>query len=157
MTARDRRNFLRVPFAGEVHCQWAARGSGPAVCTDVSHGGLSLAVDRPLQPGQFVLLTFAPAGLLTEPVELKAHVVWNQQADGHGHVAGLRVYHDEPEAVYALSDLVYAAALSAHGHPAARGRADSRPVGLAGNSAGPVRVCEYRGFRFWHPAATAVT
>jgi hypothetical protein len=102
----DQRQFARVPFTGAVTYRYEPDHEGTAMCTDVGRGGLCLHLGRYLRPGRRVMLSVAgPDG---EPLELKARVAWCRATPGSRLFAtGVRVYHDEPQSLGALSTMVH--------------------------------------------------
>jgi hypothetical protein len=62
---------------------------------------------RYLRPGRFMMLEVADPADCQEPVELKGRVVWCRAAsDPCMFVAGVHVFHDDPQSVEALVRLV---------------------------------------------------
>jgi hypothetical protein len=110
----DRRRFLRVPLACEVHYDIAGTGPGHTRSENVSRGGLSLRLREPAETGAPSLLAIGrPGGW----AELKARVTWRHHAGDGEYLAGLRVYHDEPEVLDVMSWLVHQGMLHRLGKP----------------------------------------
>lgn len=107
----DERTFVRVQFETSVHCASDDGHVGAGITGDVSRGGLSLHLGRYLRPGRLVLLRVSePAA--AAPLELKGEIAWCRPEGPAGAFrAGVRVIHDEPEAIEGLSRLVHAAVL----------------------------------------------
>lgn len=102
----DQRQFARVPFTGAVTYRYEPEHEGTAMCTNVGRGGLSLELGRYLRPGKYVMLSVSGAD--GEPLELKARVAWCRALPGSRlFAAGVRVYHDEPQSLQALSRMVH--------------------------------------------------
>lgn len=132
-TRKDQRHFARAPFAGTISYCYGHSETGQATCLDVGHGGARLILGRYLRPGRHVLLALALDSEGEKLVELKARVAWCRPAgEPHTFIAGVYIFHDEPEVSAALSELLYEAlrrlgwvqpvAASAFARPAVTGR-----------------------------------
>ncbi len=105
-TMNDQRRFARVPFTGAVTYRYEPECDGTAMCADVSRGGMCLHLGRYLRPGKHVMLD--AVALDGEPLELKAHVAWCRAIPGsHTFATGVRVYHDEPQSMSAMTAMVH--------------------------------------------------
>ncbi|MBI5093153.1 MAG: PilZ domain-containing protein [Candidatus Hydrogenedentes bacterium] len=121
--ALDQRRFTRVPHRGDVSYRYAANDAATAVCVDVSHGGVCLAMGRYLRPGRFVLLAFTTAADSDSTVELKAQIVWCRPTDEpHVFQAGVNIFHDEPDVSVIMSELLYQALVNGGHIEAGKGR-----------------------------------
>ena len=109
----EQRHYSRVPYHKSVHYRHGVAIGGSAVCTDVGLGGLNLRVGRYLRPGTLLMVTFNESTSDGAPLQLKGRIAWCRGADGYHFAAGLRVFHDEPESVTALTRLAAKAASNA--------------------------------------------
>jgi len=103
----QRRRFARIPIAGTVHYICAPNDGGVGTWQDVGRGGACIRLDRNLRPGRHVLLSVKLGSKSDIYVELKGKVAWSRPTGSNGpFVAGLRFFHDAPEAGSALSELI---------------------------------------------------
>ncbi|GMV99356.1 MAG: hypothetical protein AMXMBFR84_04950 [Candidatus Hydrogenedentota bacterium] len=107
-TIQDNRRFGRYPLNGNVYFETDGE-RGSARCADVGRGGLSIILTNPLPEGSRIRLEVsAPGGPAPAP-EFKGKVTWCQASEyGAGYEAGIRVYHDDMDAVAGLSALLHA-------------------------------------------------
>ncbi len=104
----DERRFARVPFLGRVQFVYGASRKGVAQVNDVGRGGLRVRMGRYLRPGTKLMVSVPLEGSNHRTVELKSEVVWCRRETGDLEFsAGLRVYYDAPEALDAISEVMY--------------------------------------------------
>lgn len=106
----EQRRFRRAPLSGTARYRYAPGYEGAATVENVGLGGFGLRLGRYLRPGTLMLLS-----LSDEPLQLKGRVTWCRGARNHEFVAGLRVFHDDPETTQALTQLVAWASLESDG------------------------------------------
>lgn len=106
--ASDRRTFTRVRFEHGVKWRTQSGEHGKATVRDVGRGGLCLSLNRGFWPDSPLRITFEDVPHRQAPVELEARTAWCRTV-ADGFLTGLRVVHDEPEALAAVSEVFYAA------------------------------------------------
>lgn len=74
MSSSQRRIHERVPAQFDVAFTHAGEASG-GVGLNVSQRGMFIATDRPVPPGEEVLLEFTPPGR-SQPLSVRAQVAW---------------------------------------------------------------------------------
>jgi hypothetical protein len=100
---RNKRLFARLPFTGQVSYRLGAAEAGNATCCNIGRDGMCLVLNRKLPMGTLLLLNWSDAR-----AEFKARITWSEDTLHPGvYTAGLRVLHDEPDSVAAMSDLLY--------------------------------------------------
>jgi len=120
----EERRFARVPYLGRVQFVYGAGQKGSAKANDVGRGGLRVRMGRYLRPGTKLMVQIPMGDSGEKAVELKSEVVWCRREPGHlDFGAGLRVYYDAPEALDAISEVMYYAlfdqgGLKNNGNPA---------------------------------------
>jgi len=140
---QDERTFYRIACQNKVKYAYENNQYGKGICTELGRGGMRLVMGRYLRPGRFVLVTVAgPSG---STYEFKATVVWSRPGDEpNTFEAGVRIYHDEPESMDQMSELMLGAVLSQ-----AR-----RPKAPEGPAPAP-RACRFRSLV--HPFAATLS
>lgn len=104
----DERRFARVPYRGQVQFECGAGSKGSALAGDVGRGGMRVRMGRYLRPGTKLMITISLAGSKKKTIELKSEVVWCRRGPGQLEFdAGIRVYYDAPEALEAISEVMY--------------------------------------------------
>jgi len=104
----DERRFARVPYLGRLQFVYGAGRKGSARVNDVGRGGLRVRMGRYLRPGTNLMVSIPMANSEKHTVELKSEVIWCRREPGHLEFsAGLRVYYDAPEALEAISEVMY--------------------------------------------------
>ena len=104
----DQRRFFRVPYAGVVRYWYAPDEDGTAKCCDVGQGGVCLSLGRYLRPGRRVMLSVSGPEASTTGAEFKGEVVWCRPAATPCiFLAGVRVWHDDPETPDTLASMVH--------------------------------------------------
>jgi hypothetical protein len=112
----EERQFARVPYLGRVQFVYGAGQKGSAHANDVGRGGLRVRMGRYLRPGTKLMVTIPMENSEEKSVELKSEVIWCRRERGHMDFgAGLRVYYDAPEALDAISEVMYYALLDQGG------------------------------------------
>jgi c-di-GMP-binding flagellar brake protein YcgR len=103
----DRRRYERRPLAAPIEVLDAESGQLVGLLADISSGGMMLRTDRPLPPGQKLLLTMAVASDGDgPPTVIEATVRWCEpDLDPATHVAGLRFEGHTPPAGVLVEDL----------------------------------------------------
>ena len=85
-----------------------AGSKGSAQEGDVGRGGMRVRMGRYLRPGTKLMITISLEGSNEQTVELKSEVVWCRRGPGQLEFdAGIRVYYDAPEALEAISEVMY--------------------------------------------------
>lgn len=103
----DSRRFTRVPFSRTVAYRCGENDTGLGSCGNVSRTGLGLRLGRYLRPGRRMVVSFDKTET-GAPAEVKAHVVWcRPTAEPDVFEVGIRVFHDTPEVVHVLSDMLH--------------------------------------------------
>lgn len=100
---QNNRQFVRLPFAGQVQYRYGAVEAGKASCCNIGRDGLGLLMGRYLRPGTLIMLQWSDGR-----AEFKARVAWctpTNRADIF--LTGLRVLHHEAESVSMMSELLY--------------------------------------------------
>lgn len=107
----EQRTFTRVPFEHPVRWLKARGQSGSATVRNVGRGGLCLSLGRYLRPGRSIQVVFDDIAYQNEPVTFMARVAWCRPLDPGSveFAAGLRVVHDEPMTLAAISEVFYTA------------------------------------------------
>lgn len=104
----DERRFARVPFLGRVRFVYGAGRQGTGSAADVGRGGLRVHMGRYLRPGTKLMVSIPLDGPDQRSVELKTEVVWCRREAGRLEFeTGLRAYYDAPEALEAISEVMY--------------------------------------------------
>jgi hypothetical protein len=104
----DERRFARVPYAGGVEFVYGAGRDGSATAYDVGRGGLRVRMGRYLRPGTRLLVRLPESGQDDGPVELKAEVAWcRRELSALEFEVGLRIFYDAPDALDAISRVMY--------------------------------------------------
>ncbi len=141
----NERRFARVPFLGHVQFVYGAGRKGSAHVNDVGRGGLRVHMGRYLRPGTKLMISIPLRDSEQRTVELKSEVIWCQREAGRIEFsAGLRVYYDAPEALEAISEVMYYALFE-------QGGLKNGNVKVAAQRATSVRGTEFAG----HPLSTA--
>ena len=98
----DERRAGRVPCSEYLTYRYSSSDGGKASCADVSFRGLGIRLGRYLRPGRRVVVCLDAL----PSVELKGRVAWCRPSDEPNLFdAGIRVFHDEPDSVAALSEM----------------------------------------------------
>jgi hypothetical protein len=97
----DQRRYDRIACRERIHYAYGPGYCGSATALDASLGGLGVRLGRYLRPGTLMLLRVRD-GAGPDEVALKARVAWCRGAGQSEFVAGIKVFHSEPEATLAM-------------------------------------------------------
>ena len=99
MYAIDRRMSKRLDRGKHLSYVHAHAFEGQADMADISFGGMKVRLGRYLRPGANLMLYLQPEKPEAKAVEFKAQVAWcTPTHDDFEFDAGLRIYHDGPDA-----------------------------------------------------------
>jgi hypothetical protein len=99
MYAIDRRMSKRLVRDTHLTFVHEPAFEGQADMADLSFGGMRLRLRRYLRPGANLMLYVNPVKPEGKPMEFKAQVAWCTPTHNDFEFdAGLRIYHDEPDA-----------------------------------------------------------